>query len=186
MKVRFATILLLAALPASAVFAQSNLGVAQYNDAGELQYPDNLVEWIQSGASVGGRYDGSEFDPKNPGVVGIVQMEPSAYRYFMENGTYADGTMFLLSFYEATSKSDPQLTGFVQGALDSQEIHVIDRSRFDDDGHAFFIFPTKETATSTRIPAGNECIACHTEHGDLDATFIQFYPDLRAKLGIGE
>ena len=184
MKTRIALILL-AALPA-AVFAQNNLGVAEYNDAGELKYPSNLVEWIQSGASVGGRYDGAAFDPENPGVIGVVQMEPSAYRYFMENGTYADGTMFLLSFFEATSKSDPQLSGFVQGALNSQEIHVIDRTRFDDEGHAFFIFPTKQTPTSTRIAAGNECIACHSEHGDFDSTFIQFYPDLRAHLGSGE
>jgi hypothetical protein len=185
MKSLFATALLITALHVSTASAQSNLGVAQYSASGELQYPGNLVEWIQSGASVGGRYDGAEFDPENPGVLGVVQMEPSAYRYFMENGTYADGTMFLLSFYEATSKSDPQLSGFVQGALNSQEIHVIDRSRFDDDGHAFFIFETRDTPVSTRIPAGNECIACHTEHGDFDATFIQFYPDLRAKLASG-
>lgn len=186
MKAPFVATLLLAALSTPAALAQPNLGVAQYNEAGELRYPDDLVEWIQTGASIGGRYDGAEFDPKNPGVIGVVQMEPGAYRYFMENGTYADGTMFLLSFYQAAGKSDPQLTGFVQGALDSQEIHVIDRSRFDDDGHAFFIFPTKETPTSTRIAAGNECIVCHSEHGDLDATFIQFYPDLRARLGIGD
>jgi hypothetical protein len=109
-------------------------------------------------------------------------MEPAAYRYFMENGSYADGTMFLLSFYRSESKMTPQLSGFVQGELLGQEIHVIDKARFDDGGHAFFMFPTRETATSTRIPAGNECIACHSEHGGFDSTFIQFYPDLRAKL----
>lgn len=178
--------LLFAALIPAGAFAQNSLDVAEYTEAGELRYPANLVEWIQTGASLGGRYDGEPFDPQNPGVIGVVQMEPNAYRYFMEHGTYADGTMFLLSFYRAEAKSDPQLSGFVQGELDSQEIHVIDRARFDDDGHAFFMYQNREVAVSTRIPAGSECIACHAEHGAFDATFIQFYPDLRAHLGVGE
>ncbi len=164
--------------------AQTGLGVAQYSEAGELQRPANLKEWIQTGASLGSDYGDGPFDPQNPGAIGVVQMEPTAYRYFMENKTYADGTMFLLSFYEAEGQSAPQLPGFVQGALRAQEIHVLDKARFDDGGHAFFLYATPETATSTRLAAGNECTACHTEHGDFDGTFVQFYPDLRAHLGL--
>ncbi len=171
---------LFAVFPA-AVFAQTDLGIAAYTEAGELRYPANLVEWIQSGTTLGGRYNGEAFDPQNPGVLGVVQMEPAAYRYFLENGTYADGTMFLLNFYEAVSKSEPQMAGFVQGALMSQEIHVLDKARFND-GHGFFIYENREQAVSTRIPEGNECTACHNEHGAFDGTFIQFYPDLRARL----
>ncbi len=176
--------LLFAVASATSVFAQSDLGVAQYNEAGELQRPANLKEWIQTGASLGSDYGDGPFDPQNPGAIGVVQMEPAAYRYFMENKTYADGTMFLLSFYEAQGQSEPQLPGFVQGALRAQEIHVLDKARFDDSGNAFFLYSTPETASSTRIPAGNECTACHMEHGDFDGTFIQFYPDLRAHLGL--
>src|SRR5688572_19801660 len=106
--------------------AQTDLGVAQYTEAGELRYPVNLVEWIQTGASLGSEYSEEPFDPQNPGTIGVVQMEPAAYRYFLENNTYADGTMFLLSFYRAEGKSEPQLPGFVQGPLLSQEIHVLD------------------------------------------------------------
>ena len=112
-------------------------------------------------------------------------MEPNAYRYFLEHSTYADGTMFLLSFYRAEGKSQPQLPGFVQGPLQAQEIHVLDKARFaDDSGHGFFLYRNRELVSSARVPAGNECTVCHTEHGAFDGTFVQFYPDLRAHLGL--
>jgi hypothetical protein len=171
---------LLLALPA-ALFAQTDLGVAQYDAEGHLLKPGNLEEWIQTGASLGGDYNQGPFDPQNPGVIGVVQMEPGAYRYFMENGTYADGTMFLLTFYRAEAKSSPQLAGFVQGDVAGQEIHILDKARFDEGGHAFFMFPG-DTAASTRVAAGNECVACHTSEGAFDGTFSQFYPSVRTRL----
>jgi hypothetical protein len=168
----------------AATLAQDNLNIAKYTATGELQYPANLHQWIQTGASLGGEYNDKPFDPAHPGTFGVVQMEPTAYDYFMQHGSYAEGTMFLLSFYEAQGKSDPQLPGFVQGKMTSQEIHVLDK-RFDQ-GHGFFIFRTPETKTSTVIAAGNPCTVCHLEHGKFNGTFAQFYPAIRAKLGIGE
>jgi hypothetical protein len=177
-------LLLVGMLPGS-LFAQENLGVAQYSEAGELLRPANLAEWIQAGASLGSDYGQGPFDAQNPGAIGVVQMEPSAWRYFLEHKTYADGTMFLLSFYGAEGQSSPQLPGFVQGTMRAQEIHVIDKARFGDDrGHAFFLFPTPETASSTRVPVGNDCVACHTSEGKFDGTFIQFYPHLRTQIGM--
>ncbi len=165
----------------STVYAQSDLGVAQYNATNELLYPANLDEWIQTGASLGGEYSDNAFDPQSPGNIGIVQMEPTAYRYFMEHDTYADGTMFLLSFYKGESKSEPQLPGFVQGDLLAQEIHVIDKERFTE-GRGFFLFRTPASASSVKVADGSECVACHTEHADFDGTFSQFYPTIRAHL----
>ncbi|MDT8399897.1 MAG: cytochrome P460 family protein [Pseudomonadales bacterium] len=165
--------------------AQTNLGVADYTGNEELLRPANLDEWIQTGAALGSEYNNEPFDPRNPGRIGVVQMEPAAYRYFMANGSYADGTMFLLSFYDAESKSDPQLPGFVQGALVAQEIHVLDKARFTE-GRGFFLFSSPGQASSTKVADGSECVACHTEHGDLDGTFVQFYPAMRQKLGLAE
>ena len=165
----------------STVYAQSDLGVAQYNANNELLYPANLDEWIQTGASLGGEYSDNAFDPQSPGNIGIVQMEPTAYRYFMEHDTYADGTMFLLSFYKGESKSEPQLPGFVQGDLLAQEIHVIDKARFTE-GRGFFMFRTPASASSIKVADGSECVACHIEHADFDGTFSQFYPTIRAHL----
>lgn len=168
-----------------AVFAQDNLDVAQYDADGRLQRPANLDEWIQTGASLGSDYGEGPFDAQNPGGIGVVQMEPAAYRYFMQNGSYADGTMFLLSFFRAEAQSSPQLPGFVQGDMYAQEIHVIDKTRFDDGGHAFFMFQGPEVTASMRLAAGNECVSCHMEHGAFDGTFTQFYPRVRERLAEG-
>jgi hypothetical protein len=175
-----AAVLLLAA---SVAAAQDNLDVAQYTDSGELRRPADLDEWIQTGVSLGGEYSDEPFDPQNPGTLGVVLMEPAAYRYFLANRKYADGTMFLLNFYRAEGKSEPQLPGFVQGALQAQEIHVLDQARFGD-GHGFFLFPDANVQASTRLPDGNECITCHNEHGAFDGTFAQFYPTIRELLGL--
>lgn len=172
---------LLLTLPLAA-FAQDNLGVAQYDADGRLQRPANLDEWIQAGASLGSDYGEGPFDAQNPGGIGVVLMEPAAYRYFIENGSYADGTMFLLSFFRAEAQSSPQLPGFVQGDMYAQEIHVIDKARFDDGGHAFFMFQRPDIVASTRVAAGNECTRCHLEHGAFDGTFTQFYPRMRERL----
>lgn len=158
--------------------AQPALEAAQYNTAGELQRPADLATWVHMGTTLGGDYGENAFDPAKPGVLGVVQMEPAAYRHFVENGEFADGSMFLLSFYASETKSEPQLQGFVQGALQAREIHVLDRSRFDE-GHAFFMFPTEDTQSSAALPPGNECVVCHDAEGDYRSTFIQFYPTIR-------
>jgi len=59
-------------------------------------------------------------------------MEPHAYAYLLENGRYADGTMFLLSLYETQEKPEPALNGFVQGNVAAREIHIIDRAKYED------------------------------------------------------
>lgn len=183
MRVRHLPAIVLGLLFTTLACAQTDLGVAQYNAEGQLLKPANLEEWIQAGASLGSDYGEGPFDPQNPGAIGVVQMEPTAYRYFMENGTYADGTMFLLSFFAAEAQSSPQLPGFVQGDMRAQEIHVIDKARFGDQlGHAFFMFPIAGPTASTRLPAGNDCVTCHTEEGAFDGTFSQFYPQVRARL----
>ena len=177
------TFLALSFTLAARALAQEALDVAQYDADGQLLKPANLAEWIHAGASLGSDYGEGPFDANNPGAIGVVQIEPAAYRYFIEHGHYADGTMFLLSFFRAEGQSAPQLPGFVQGDMFAQEIHVIDKARFaDDSGHAFFMFPPPDSAVSTRIPVGNDCVACHTEHGAFDGTFTQFYPGLRAHL----
>jgi hypothetical protein len=156
------------------------LTVARYSEQNQLMFPGDTDVWVHMGSTLGGEYSETPFDPNNPGTLGVVQMEPEAYRYFLEHGEYADGTMFLLSFYRAEAESDPQLPGFVQGNLQALEIHVIDRARFDE-GRAFYLFPPAadvETA-SDKLPDGSPCVQCHIPEGAYDGTFTQFYPPLR-------
>jgi hypothetical protein len=167
----------------SGVHAQTDLDVARYENDNRLTFPARTYEWIHLGSSVGGEYGDEPFDPKNPGTLGVVQMEPSAYRYFQDNGEYADGSMFLLSFYTSEAESDPQLPGFVQGEMEAQEIHVIDRNRFGE-GRAFYLYPgnAEPGTASNKIPDNSRCVQCHIPEGDFDGTFSQFYPPIRKRL----
>jgi hypothetical protein len=175
---------LLATLPA---LGQNPLDVARYDVEGNLVYPADLHAWIQTAASVGSDYNEEPIDVENPGTIGVVQMEPTAYDYFQQNQQYADGTMFLLTFYEPRRKTSPQLQGFVQGKMVQQEIHVIDKQRFPEtDGHAFFIYrgEAEQRTTAALLAPDNACVACHIPEGAFDGTFVQFYPTLRSTLGL--
>ena len=154
-----------------------SLDVASYTAEGRLEFPDGTDRWILLGTGLGGDYNEEAFDPADPGTISVVKMEPQAYDYFLENGRYADGSMFLLSFFATQEKPEPQLRGFVQGEAEVSEIHVVDRRRFAEEGRGFFVFQTEEPAPA--LPVGSECVVCHSEHGDFDATFTQFYPTIR-------
>jgi hypothetical protein len=152
---------------------------AQWTSEGALVLPENADRWITVGTGIGGEYSDAPFDPQNPGTIGVVQMEPDAYDYFLEHGEYADGTMFLLSFYRTLEKLDPALPGFMQGDLAQREIHLIDARRFPQEGRAFYIYRPGMTEAPAPMPLGSACFVCHMEHGDYEGTFVQFYPLLR-------
>ncbi len=156
---------------------------ARYDAMGRLSFPKDSDRWIGVGASLGGNYAQGAFDPANPGPIGVVQMEPSAYEFFMRNGRYADGTMFLLTFYSTQKNPNPALRGFVQGDVSGREIHVIDHSRFPNEGGAFFLFASDAGSAVAPTPVGSECHQCHSEHGAFEGTFVQFYPAMRARVG---
>ena len=169
---------------ASVLNAQTDLGIARYSDSDQLLYPERTDRWIHMGSSLGSEYGDEPFNPSNPGAIGVVQMEPTAYQYFLDNHEYADGTMYLLSFYGSEAESDPQLPGFVQGALNAQEIPVIDSNRFSE-GRGFFLFPADASTTtgSDKIPDGSACVECHMAEAEYNGTFSQFYPTIRGITG---
>lgn len=170
---------------AFAAFGQSatpaKLDIARYDGEGRLAFPADTDRWIAVGTGLGGNYADVPFDPANPGSIGVVQMEPSAYDYFLENGRYADGTMFLLTFYATQKKPDPALQGFVQGDVVGREIHVLDKTRFAAEGSGFFVFSEGTDAAVAPMPVGSVCVQCHSAEGAFEGTFVQFYPALRGR-----
>lgn len=159
--------------------AQDNPGMAGLNNDNQLAFPERTDEWIFLGSSLGSDYGDEPFDPANPGSIGVVQMEPEAYRYFLENREYADGTMMLLTFYASEAESSPQLPGFVQGQKTAKEIHLIS-DRFAE-GRGFFLYPAGAPAgtMSDKLPDNSTCVQCHIPEGQYDGTFTQFYPAIR-------
>lgn len=155
---------------------------AQPEEGESLARPD-IERWIYLGATVGHGpiEEGATrtFGPTNPGRILITQMEPAAYDYFRKNGRYGDGTTFAVSFYDPIEKPDPEMDGLAAGDKAFLVVHRLDRTG-DGVRHAFYGF--KDNVRAKRLPEGNECEACHTKNGDLEGTFVQFYPALRERL----
>ncbi|HTS55157.1 MAG TPA: cytochrome P460 family protein, partial [Burkholderiales bacterium] len=157
--------------------AGTGVDAARFTESGELLLPANLDEWVFLGASLGMGYNSADFDPKSPGNFQVVLMEPAAYAHFKTHGRYANGSMFLLSFYPAQQRVSIDRAGFVQGELKNFEIHLLDRSRFAE-GRAFYLFG-KNDGKAAALPAGSRCVECHVRDGAFDGTFAQFYPAIR-------
>ncbi len=180
----FCICLLLLSSSYSQVKERERISVANFTDSGSLIRPANIDEWIFLGASVGHGYPqehgAGSFSISNPGKIQIVQMEPSAYKYFKSRGHYADGTMLSLSFYNISEAPEPAVDGMVQGSLETFEIHLLDKERFNDK-RAFYLYSGNETAASM-IPEGNDCVVCHNNEAHFDGTFTDFYPVIRDEI----
>lgn len=156
----------------------NNLAVARLDGDGKLQKPADLANWVFLGASLGMGYNSGSFNAARPGQFQVVLMEPTAYRHFVRTGSYAPGSMFLLSFYDSdTQKRSINQSGFTQADLTNFEIHLVDPAA-NKDGRVFYMFGATATK-GTPLPPGNECARCHNTHGAFKGTFAQFYPTIR-------
>jgi hypothetical protein len=164
---------------AVAVQPAEKLAVARLDD-GKLRKPADLDHWIFLGTSLGMGYNPGSFNAARPGQFQVALMEPAAYRYFVEHGSYAPGSMFLLSFYDAdTQERSINQHGFTQADLTNYEIHLIDPDH--PEGHGFYMFGPDST-TGEPVGRGSACVRCHVQHGAFEGTFAQFYPTLRARI----
>jgi len=153
---------------------------AQVTAAGKLVKPGDLENWVFLGSALGMGYNPGSFNAAHPGQFQVVLMEPRAYRYFVQHGDYAPGSMFLLSFYDSDQQQRSiNRSGFTQGELTNFEIHVIDPR--GEEGHSFYIFGAQDLQ-GTPMPKGNACVRCHVDHGAFHGTFAQFYPTLRPRI----
>ena len=61
----------------------------RYDDGGDLVRPEGYRHWVFVGASLGLRYakDGEPVDD-GPGSFHNVYIQPEAYAYFMDNGSF--------------------------------------------------------------------------------------------------
>ncbi len=157
------------------------LRVAKFTSEGNLLKPADLQSWVFVGTSLGLGYNAEQFKPTPPGLFQVVQMEPTAFRYFMENGHFAPGSMMLLSFYGTEARVSDSGTGYVQSGLKAQEIHLIDPARRADGGHVFYGFQPDGNEGKPMAP-GNVCVRCHLEHGAFEGAFIQFYPVMSGRI----
>jgi len=147
----------------------------EYTSDGQLRLPANYREWV---------YLSSGFDMSyNPAMkmdhhmFDNVFVNPEAWRAFVSSGTWPDKTVLVLEARGAESRGSINQKGNFQGAaVMGLEVHVKDQARFGGKW-AFFGFPGRD-ATAKMIPSSEDCYSCHSDHGAVDTTFVQFYPTL--------
>ena len=150
------------------------IAVPEYTSDGQMKLPEHYREWVylstgfdMSYSAAGMQMDHHMFDN--------VFVNPEAYRVFVETGTWPDKTMFVLEARRAEGRGSINQKGNFQGSdIMGLEVHVKD-ARFPGNW-AFFGFG--ESKAAKMIPTTAGCYSCHSDHGAVDTTFVQFYPTL--------
>lgn len=101
-----------------------------------------------------------------------------AYHSFMQSGKWPDGVTFFLEVRRAVDNSSIGTAGNSQGEVLGLEAEHKDSTRYPDGGFAFFDFgPGGKDLQGRMIPRTASCYACHRQHGAVEWTFTQFYPE---------
>ena len=145
----------------------------EYNSDGQLRLPAGYREWVYLSSGFNMSYNPSM--TMDHDMFDNVFVNPEAWRAFRASGTWPDKTIFVLEVRQAQDKGSINQKGSFQDSdVMGLEVHVKDRSRFQGDW-AFFGFP-RGSATAKMIPTTQDCYSCHSDHGAVDTTFVQFYP----------
>ena len=149
----------------------------RYAEGMQLVRPDGYREWVFLGAGLGMTYDSAPgIQSEAPQAFTNVFVNPSSYRAFMQSGTWPDQTIFVLEARQSSGEASINKAGRFQADLLGLEAEVKD-SRFPG-GWAYFNLGQEATAAPLDAEAAAPCVQCHTEHGAVERTFVQFYPTL--------
>ena len=143
----------------------------------EIALPENYREWVFVSSGVGMSYDpAAEAKSTNPPFNNIF-VKPEAYKSFMKTGTWPNGTMFVMEIRRSKTNESINSSGSFQTDLLSVEAEVKDEYRFPAKW-GFYAFKDGTTSGKLLPDATTECQSCHSQHGAVDNTFVQFYPTL--------
>jgi hypothetical protein len=143
-----------------------------YTPGGKLLAPAHYREWIYLTSGLDMSYTSSTA-PADMHMFDNVFVNPTAYRSFLTNGTWPDGTTMVLESRAAQNPVSINKRGHTQSAeVMGTEIHV------KDHGHWSFYDLPEKAAAADLIPRPASCYTCHEAHAAADTTFVQFYPTL--------
>jgi hypothetical protein len=147
----------------------------EYTSDGHLRLPASYREWVYLSSGFDMSYN--EASQMNRHMFDNIFVNPEAWRTFLASGTWPDKTVFVLEVRGAESKGSINKKGSFQGsAVIGLEAHVKDQARFAGKW-AFFQF-SGGGVTAKMTPLTENCYSCHSDHGAVDTTFVQFYPTL--------
>jgi hypothetical protein len=163
-----------AAQPRQVATATSLDVMPRYDTDRNLVLPDHR-HWVLVGSSLGLSY--SEGGQDGHQMFNTTLMEPSAYRHFVETGTFREGTMLVLIGQGIGTNATPARQGQFATDVHMIEIAVKDSKRLPE-SWAYYAFggPMMGGYRSTAAPQPKaSCLNCHAEHAARDNIFLQFY-----------
>jgi len=168
--------LAIALMGVSAGAADLQTGEPRYDDKGALIFPSDYREWVFLSAGLDMSYSAkAPMDGEH--MFNNVFVPRSAYDAFRKTGTWPDKTVLMLENRGGTTNRSILKHGQIQTTtVMGLEVHVKDTARFKD-GWAFFAYDDA-LKPAAEIPHSAGCYSCHTAHGAVDTTFVQFYPTL--------
>ena len=149
-----------------------------FTDDGRLIFPAGYREWIFLTSGVDMSYN-PRFNSSGMGhsMFDNVFVNPSAYKAFLETGTWPDKTMLVLEGRVAGTKASINKSGHYQTTeVMGTEVHVKD-DRLPGKW-AFYSFDDPSGKPVKPFPHEMDCYSCHEQHAAVDTTFVQFYPTL--------
>ena len=148
----------------------------QYTSDNRLVIPADYRQWVFLTSSLDLNYDQPVPGAAHaPSLLDNVFVSPAAYAEFVKTGHWPDGTVLVKENRLAASAGTISKSGKYQTTVVSMELHVRDTKRFAG-GWAFFLSDGKKPGQY--VPTSEDCYSCHSEHGAVDTTFVQFYPTL--------
>jgi Cytochrome P460 len=151
--------------------------VPTYTDDGRLIFPANYREWVYLTSGLDMSY-APRFNSMGHSMFDNVFVNPTAYKVFLQTGTWPDKTMLVLEVRGAGSNASINKSGHFQTTeIMGTEVHVKDERL--PGRWAFYGFDDPAAKPTTKpFPHEMDCYSCHEQHGAVDTTFVQFYPTL--------
>lgn len=140
-----------------------------YTADGKLALPENYRQWVFLSSGFGMNY--SNGGGSHP-MFTNVYVPPTAYQGFKTNGKWPNGSQFIVEIYSPAQGSINK-SGYFQDEFKGLDVEVKDSSQKNEWSYYNFS-PGEKTAEAL----GGACNTCHSEHGAVEHTFVQFYPTL--------
>jgi hypothetical protein len=162
-----------------ALFLASGAGWAapQYSGSDRMEVPADYRDWVFLTSSLDLNYSTASAPGRDQmHMLDNVFVDPKAYKAFLETASWPDQTILVKENRSAESAGTLSKSGRFQTGVMNLEIHVKDQARFPG-GWAFFV-SSDGKAAGRLMPQSASCYSCHSDHGAVDTTFVQFYPTL--------
>ncbi len=147
----------------------------RYDTNRNLVLPDDYRRWVLVGSSLGLSY--AETAQRGHQMFNTTLLEPSAYRHFVETGTFREGTMLALIVQGIGTNAMPARQGQFATDVHMVEMAVKDSTRVPE-GWAYYGFGGPMAGgyrTSAAPQPRANCYECHVKHAARDNVFMQFY-----------